>query len=113
MDLEADPIPVEEIVKGSEQLKYYCPKYTYPLLAYLGPVYASGREQLSDDEFESKIEEIINDNVPFYWVPTENYVLKDYVFKPNKIEMEDFLIKKDYVRKEDFISLKDLIEGGL
>ena len=93
MDLEADPIPVADVVKGSEQLRYYCPKYTYPILAYLGPVYAAGREQLSDDEFKDMIYKIKDDNVPFYWVPTENLVLKDYTFKPNKIEFEEFTEK--------------------
>lgn len=94
MDLEADPVPVAEVVKGAEQLKYYCPKYTYPILAYWGPVYASGREQLSDKKFEDMIKKIVDDNVQFYWVPTENYVLEDYVFKPDKIDFE-YLMSDD------------------
>lgn len=97
MDLEADPIPVAEIVKGSEELNYYCPRYTYPLLAYLSPVYAAGREQLSDAEFEDLINKVIDDNVPFYWVPTENFVLKDYDFNSNKIEFEDFMTKEGFL----------------
>lgn len=91
MDLEADPIPVSEVVKGSEQLRYYCPKYTYPILSYLEPVYAAGREELTDDEFKDMINKIVDEEVEIYWVPTENYVLKDYIFKPNKMSIHELM----------------------
>lgn len=86
-DLEADPIPVTDVVKNSKQLNYYCPKYTYPLLAYLAPVYVSGREQFTDAEFKEIIDGIIDNGDEFYWIPTENYILQDYVFNQNKVKL--------------------------
>lgn len=91
MDMEPDPIAVSDEVKGSEPLKSYCPKYVYPLLAYTGSIYTSGREALTDDEFKAVIERIIDDGDEFYWVTTENTTLQDCTFKPNKIDWSYFM----------------------
>lgn len=101
MDPEPDPIAVSDEVKGAQPLKSYCPKYTYPLLAYTAPVYASGRESLTDDEFAGIIEGIINNGDEFYWVPTENNTLQDCTFKPNKIDWSYFMDQKTLFSNPD------------
>lgn len=91
MDMEPDPILVSDEIAGSEPLKSYCPKCVYPLLAYTAPIYAAGREALTDDEFKAVIEGIIDDGDEFYWVTTENTTLQDCTFKPNKIDWSYFM----------------------
>ena len=90
MDMEPDPISVSDEIEGAKPLKGYCPKCVYPLLAYIGPIYTSGRESLTDDEFKAVIEGIIDDGDEFYWITTENTTLQECTFKPNKIDWSYF-----------------------
>ena len=91
MDMEPDPIAVSDVIDGAMPLKSYCPKCVYPLLAYTGPVYASGREGLSDAEFVDVIEGIIDNGDKFYWVTTENTTLEECEFKSEKIDWSYFM----------------------
>lgn len=91
MDMEPDPIAVSDEIEGAKPLKGYCPKCVYPLLAYTAPIYAAGREALTDDEFKAAIEGIIDDGDEFYWVTTENTTLQDCTFKTNKIDWSYFM----------------------
>lgn len=88
LDLEPEAVPVTDYVEGAKILRWYNPMCIYPLLNYNGSVYAAGRESLSDEEFKTLIDGVINSNEEFYWVTTENYSLQDCKFKPNKVDLE-------------------------